>query len=70
MVESEFNLVFWFMSYNIFFIVEQVGPALHATSLLSLPPARTHLLSGQSGAQCSAPRYTAIYRDGHMLRTR
>jgi hypothetical protein len=28
MVQSEFSLVFWFMSYNIFFIVEQVGPAL------------------------------------------
>jgi hypothetical protein len=42
MVQSEFNLIFWFMSYNIFF-VKQVGPALHVTSLLSLPPARTRL---------------------------
>jgi hypothetical protein len=28
MVQSKFNLVFWFVSYSIFFIVEQVGPSL------------------------------------------
>jgi hypothetical protein len=34
-VQSEFNLIFWFVSYNIFFIVEQVGPALvRALSLM------------------------------------
>jgi hypothetical protein len=40
MVQSKFNLVFWLVSYNIFFIVLQVGaaldnplsPALHARS--------------------------------------
>jgi hypothetical protein len=42
-VQSEFNLVFWFMSYNSFLIVEQVGQAFHATSLL---PAQTRWLSG------------------------
>jgi hypothetical protein len=37
------------------------GVMSSSTSLLSLPPVRTRLLSGQSGAQCSALRYTAIY---------
>jgi hypothetical protein len=33
MVQSEFNLVFWFVSYNIFLSVEIVGPVAHALSL-------------------------------------
>jgi hypothetical protein len=36
MVQSEFNLVFWFVTYNIFLLVEVVGavpefpPAIHS----------------------------------------
>jgi hypothetical protein len=39
MVQSEFNLVFWFVSYNILCYDKKVGPALHALpiSSLSLP---------------------------------
>jgi hypothetical protein len=36
MVQSEFNLVFLFVSYNSFWVVEIVGPASHL-SLLSPP---------------------------------
>jgi hypothetical protein len=38
MVQSEFNLVFWFVSYKIFLLHEKVGPAL---SLPSSPPSRS-----------------------------
>jgi hypothetical protein len=34
MVQSKFNLVFWFVSYNIFLVVKLVGPALVVLSLL------------------------------------
>jgi hypothetical protein len=34
MVQSKFNLVFWFSSYNIFFVVKLVEPALVVLSLL------------------------------------
>jgi hypothetical protein len=44
MVQSKFNLVFWFVSYNIFYLVELVDPPLDVTamhaSLLLLPPAQ------------------------------
>jgi hypothetical protein len=37
MVQLEFNLNFWFISYNIFLLVEVVGPATACLSpLLSL----------------------------------
>jgi hypothetical protein len=33
MVQSEFNLIFWFVSYNIFFVSEIVGPTVGARAL-------------------------------------
>jgi hypothetical protein len=44
MVQSEFNLVFWFVSYNIFFIVKQVGSA----QVRTLSPALSHGRLGSS----------------------
>jgi hypothetical protein len=45
MVQSEFNLSFWFMSYNFFSFIELVGPA--RTSELSL----LHLSSAHAGEE-------------------
>jgi hypothetical protein len=36
MIQSEFNLVLWFVSYNIFSLLQMVGPA--AIAFLSLLP--------------------------------
>jgi hypothetical protein len=44
MVQSEFNLAFWFVSYNIFLLVAARGP--HLSSPLSLPCS----LCGSAGA--------------------
>jgi hypothetical protein len=59
MVQSEFNLGFLFVSYNIFLLREKVGPALHALSPLS--PSRAQALSSLSGPQhftgARYPRY-------------
>jgi hypothetical protein len=33
MVQSEFNLVLWFVSYNIFSLLQMVGPRLQLSSL-------------------------------------
>jgi hypothetical protein len=47
MVQSKFNLVFWFISYNFFHRwISGIHVACHL-SPLSLPPARTRLLSGE-----------------------
>jgi hypothetical protein len=68
MVQSEFNLIFWFMSYNIFFIVEQVGPALvRALSLLlSLTPnsssGAVHADSGRPGNPLEIANAGLFYR--------
>jgi hypothetical protein len=42
MVQSKFNLVFWFESYSIFFIVETVGPASDASLFLLLSHVHAH----------------------------
>jgi hypothetical protein len=44
MVQSEFNLVLWFASYNIFTLVEAVGPAACHLSLPGFPPRALHAL--------------------------
>jgi hypothetical protein len=47
MVQSEFNLNFWFISYNIFLLVEVVGPATACLSpLLSLTLAGASSVAG------------------------
>jgi hypothetical protein len=45
MVQSEFNLAFWFVSYNIFFVSEIVGPTAGARALSPLVPGAQHPLS-------------------------
>jgi hypothetical protein len=44
MVQSKFNLVLWFASYNIFMLVEAVGPAACHLSLPGFPPRALHAL--------------------------
>jgi hypothetical protein len=39
-MQSKFNLILWFVSYNIFFIVQQVGPALDTPLSPALSRAR------------------------------
>jgi hypothetical protein len=64
MVQSKFNLVFWFVSYNIFFIIYQVGPYWILLSLL-LSHARSPALfvtrrqQQRQGRTCSS-RMSAI----------
>jgi hypothetical protein len=49
MVQSEFNLIFWFVSYNIFSIIYQVGPMLCSlTSALSLSREKTAAAAGHA----------------------
>jgi hypothetical protein len=45
MVQSKFNLILWFVSYNIFFIVYYVGPVLILLSLFPLSQALSCTLS-------------------------
>jgi hypothetical protein len=55
MVQSEFNLVSWFVSYNIFFIVQQVGPALDTPLSPALSRARREPAELDSGATLRSP---------------
>jgi hypothetical protein len=54
MVQLEFNLVFWFVSYKIFLLHEKVGPTLSLLS--SLTPARW--LPATPCARSAAPATT------------
>jgi hypothetical protein len=57
MVQSEFNLIFWFVSYNIIFIVEQVG----LTLVRALFPALSHVhFVGSSSHQIAELHYVTL----------
>jgi hypothetical protein len=54
MVQSKFNLVFWPVSYNIFFIVLQVGPALDTPLPLSCSLTRARARTAATAGQAVA----------------
>jgi hypothetical protein len=65
MVQSKFNLVFWFVSYNIFSSLNKWGPLLCQSSACSSPaPASAEALSPARGGWYRTDGITLRIADG------
>jgi hypothetical protein len=61
MVQSKFNLGFWFVNYNIFCYGKKVGPATVTSPLPSLLPLY-HAISSCYGKYSGADVFTVMFR--------